>query len=303
MTGRALTLFCFFGWMLTGCAGKGPEKKAKKDSNIVYVSCDESFRPVIDAQVKVYEASSSATRVVVQYKPEADCLRDLLVDSISIVIATRGFSAGERRLIVDSLRLQPRMVTVARDAVAVIVHPQSADSFFTMAQIREMVGGKAKQNVIPVMDGRKATSTVRFMLDSVLRGGSLGASVSAAASSQEVIDYVSKTPQAVGFIGVSWIGNPEDTAQRSFLQRVRMARLESTDSTNAYVLPVQRVLYTKSYPMVRDLVCVLKEDGQGRGRGFAYFLESQRGQLIFRRAYLMPTILPSYIRQAELKEE
>jgi phosphate transport system substrate-binding protein len=201
-----------------------------------------------------------------------------------------------------SLKVGPVQSTVAHDAIAVIIHPVAKDSFFTMDRIRDLVSGNLKENLIPVFDGLKATSTVRFMIDSVLRGKSLGKNVVSAQSSEGVIDYVSKTPNAVGFIGVSWVGNKEDSSQQSFLKKIKLARLESTDSANAYVLPVQYLIYTKSYPMVRDLVYVLREQQYGLGGAFANFLKGDRGQLIFRRAYLQPAKKPFYVRRAELKE-
>lgn len=296
-----LALFCFW-WV--GCKQKSKaEPTDRYNKGVIHISCDESFKPVIDAQVEVYQASFPDTRIIVHYKPEADCLRDFLVDSIRMVIATRGFSEAERALMIDSLKIGPEKLTVAYDAIAVVVHPKARDSFFTMNDIRDLISGKFNKNLIPVFDGLKATSTVRFMIDSVLHGGNLGPNVVAAQSSEGLIDYVSKTPEAVGFIGVSWVGNKEDTTQQSFLKKVRIARIESTDSANAFVQPVQYLIYTKSYPMVRDLVYVLKEHHAGLGKGFANFLKSERGQLIFRRAYLYPALRPFYVRRAELKEE
>jgi len=295
--------FLFLGFLLMGCANNAADEPTDRfNKGTIYISCDESFKPVIDAEVQVYEASYPDANIIVQYKPEADCLKDFLTDSIRMVIATRGFSEGERQLIIDSLKMGPEKATVAHDAIAVIVHPQAQDSFFTMDEIRNLVSGKLKKDLIPVFDGVKATSTVRYIIDSVLHGGSLGSNVVAAQSSEGVIDYVSKTPNAVGFIGVSWIGNKEDTAQQSFLKKVRVARLEATDSANAFVLPVQYLIYTKSYPMVRDLVYVLRERHAGLGHAFANFLKGDRGQLIFRRAYLQPAYKPFYVRRAELKE-
>jgi phosphate transport system substrate-binding protein len=286
-----------------GCSNRSAEKKVDKfDNGTIYISCDESFKPVIDAEVEVYQASYPDAHINVQYKPEADCLRDFGVDSIRMIIATRGFSEKERQFMIDSLKVGPVQATVAHDAIAVIVHPEAKDSFFTMNRIRDLVSGNLKENLIPVFDGLKATSTVRFMIDSVLKGNNLGKNVVAAQSSEGVIDYVSKTPNAVGFIGVSWVGNKEDSSQQSFLKKIRLARLESTDSANAYVLPVQYLIYTKSYPMVRDLVYVLREQQYGLGGAFANFLKSDRGQLIFRRAYLQPAKKPFYVRRAELKD-
>lgn len=201
---------------------------------------------------------------------------------------------------VDSMHVEPDKLVVARDLVAVILNPAAKDSFFTMQEIENLLTGKSKKNLIPVFDGTRATSTVRFMMDSVLKGESLGKNVQAAQSSVDVIDYVSKTPNAIGFVGYSWVGNEDDTTQLSYMRKVKTAYVESTDSAGFYVKPSQYFIYTKSYPMVRDLVYNLKEKHQGLGHGFAHFLYTMQGQLIFRRAYLMPVILPNYIRDAEL---
>ncbi|SHF33236.1 PstS family phosphate ABC transporter substrate-binding protein [Flavisolibacter ginsengisoli] len=298
-----MVLLLFLVIFFQACSDKSKEKKIDRfDNGTIYISCDESFKPVIDAEIEVYQASYPDAHINVQYKPEADCLRDFGVDSIRMIIATRGFSESERKFMIDSLKVGPVQATVAHDAIAVIIHPEAKDSFFTMDRIRDLVSGNLKENLIPVFDGLKATSTVRFMIDSVLKGKNLGKNVVGAQSSEGVIDYVSKTPNAVGFIGVSWVGNKEDTSQQSFLKRIRLARLESTDSANAFVLPVQYLIYTKSYPMVRDLVYVLREQQYGLGGAFANFLKSDRGQLIFRRAYLQPAKKPFYVRRAELKD-
>jgi phosphate transport system substrate-binding protein len=294
-----LTLwFCF-----TACKSD-EEKRAELpdmfNRGTIHISCDESFKPVIDEEVKVYESLYPDTKIIVHYKPEAECLKDFMVDSIKMVIATRGYSEGEKNYMIDSMHVGPDKLVVARDIVAVIVNPAAKDSFFTMQEIKALLTGKSKENLIPVFDGTRATSTVRFMIDSVLKGESLGKNVQAAESSVEVIDYVSKTPNAIGFVGYGWIGNEEDTAQLSYMKKVKTAFLESTDSAGFYVKPSQYSIYSSSYPMVRDVVYTLKEKHQGLAHGFAHFLYTMQGQLIFRRAYIMPVILPNYVRDAEL---
>ena len=294
-----LVLFAgIFGWSCNN-DDNGPGDKYNKGT--IYISCDESFKPVIDEQVKVYLADKPDAKIIVHYKPEAECLKDLFNDTIRMVIATRGYSIAEQNKMFDSIKISGEKLTVARDAIAVIVHPANPETDFTLPEIRDMVQGKLKKNLIPVFDGLRETSTVRFMIDSVLRGESLGSNVVAAQNSLGVIDFVSKSPNAVGFIGVSWVGSQVDTAGQT-VGKVKIARLLSTDSANAYVLPVQYLIYTKSYPMIRDLVYVLKEQHYGLGKGFANFLKSERGQLVFRRAYLQPAIHKFYVRNAELEE-
>lgn len=294
-----------FSILLNGCKSykaQDDELRDTPDRGKIYVSADESFKPVIDAEVQVYEANHPGTEIIVQYKAEAEALKDFATDSIRMVIATRKQSEEEEEFMLDSMDVSPQWMIVARDAIAVIVHPQAPDSLFTMDEIRQILTGKFSKNLIPVFDGVQATSTVRFIVDSVLRTDSLSSHVRAARTSEGVIDYVANHPDAIGFIGVSWIGNPEDVQQASFLKKVKMAKLKSKDLSGEYILPVQLNIYTNRYPMVRDLVYILKENYKGLGYGFAGFMSGEIGQLIFRRAYLMPTKKNFRVRPVVLNE-
>jgi phosphate transport system substrate-binding protein len=303
---RFLIITLFFLAGLTGCKSFREKEKELPDTpyrGAITISSDESFKPVVEELVQVYESNHPKTKINVLYKPEAECFKDFAVDSIRIVIATRRYNEGEREIMVDSLKLTPQSWIVARDAIAVIVNPAAKDSVFTMSDIRNILKGSFKKNLIPVFDGLKATSTVRFIIDSVLRGDSLTSKAVAARGSEELIDYVSKNPDVVGFIGVSWIGNPEDEEQLSFLNKVRVASIKSTYDEIGYVKAYQQNIYSRSYPMVRDLVYTLKERYKGLGYGFAGFMSGEIGQLIFRRAYLVPQVIKNFgIRPIKLNE-
>jgi len=291
--------------LLNSCESFDAEQKKLPDAwnrGTIQVSADESFKPVVDALVQVYEANQPGTHFKVHYKPEAECLKDFANDSIRMIIATRGFTKSEENLMIDSVKMAPSGATVARDAIAVIISPQSTDSFLTMQELRQILMGKFSKKLIPVFDGVKATSTVRFIVDSVLKSDSLSPNSVAARTSEGVIDYVAQNPDAIGFIGVSWIGNKEDTAQLNFLKKVKIVWLESRDRPGKYVLPYQINISTKSYPMVRDLVYTLKENYRGLGSGFADFMAGDIGQLIFKRSYLAPAIKTFYVRKAQLRQ-
>ncbi len=288
-----------------GCKSYKQEKEELPDTpsrGMIHVSADESFKPVIDELVKVYESHHPNAEILVDYKPEAECLRDMLNDSVRLIIATRSYNEEERQLLVDSMKVSPHTMTVAWDGIAVIVNPASPDSLLRMQDVKNILKGSFNKNLIPVFDGVKATSTVRYIIDSVLRGDSLTSKALAARSSEGVLDYVSKNPDAIGFIGVSWIGNRDDSSQLSFLKKIKVASLESTNIPDAFVKAYQANIYIKRYPMVRDLTYILKENHRGLGKGFADFMSGEIGQLIFKRAYLAPAQKNFGIRPVRLKE-
>jgi phosphate transport system substrate-binding protein len=300
--GGRIILYPVICFLFNSCGSNTPANEESLSRGTIHISVDESFKPVIDSQVKVFESSYPEAKLIVHYKPEAECLKDFAVDSIRMVIATRGYTENEKHYMEDSLNVSPSKLVVAKDAIAVIVHPDSPDSLFKMQEIKDLLLGKSTKKLIPVFDGVKATSTVRFIIDSVLKGQSLAPNVVAAKSSEEVIDYVSKTRNAIGFIGVSWVGNHEDSTQLSYLEKVKVAQIENLKEPGIYVSPAQYNIYYMRYPLVRDLMYVLKENVNGVGHGFAYFLSGQRGQLIFKRAYLMPAQMHLNVRNASLRE-
>lgn len=285
---RVLVAIVAASLLLNACSSGPVQPRETTTSGTIHISVDESFKPVIDSQIKVFESQHPDAHIVVQYKPEADCLRDLNVDSIRMVIVTRGLSESEEKTLSNKLQFKPIYGPVAYDAIAVIVNNQVKDTMFTMQDIRSMAKGTSGYKYKVLLDGKSATSTVRFVTDSLLQGQPLSSNVVASSNTEGVIDYVSKNQDAIGLLGVSWIGNKDDTTQLSFLKKVKIAPIECRGCNGTYVDPVQYNIATNRYPMIRPLYYILKENYDGLGNGFANFLIYEKGQKIFYRAYLLP---------------
>jgi phosphate transport system substrate-binding protein len=229
MKGKGILTGSVFCWLLVtfaGCAGKGSKTpRETPTSGTINISVDESFKPVIDSQIKVFESSFPDVHIIPHYKPEAECLRDLTTDSTRMVIVTRDLSRDEEKFYVDSFHLTPAEGALAFDAIAIVVNPKAKDSIFDIKDLQAMLSGKDTQHQ-PVMDGLSATSTVRYAIDSILRGQAIGKNVTAAKSSEEVVNYVANNPRAVGFIGVSWVADKNDPGDTSFTKNVNIAAIE-----------------------------------------------------------------------------
>ncbi|HMH20757.1 MAG TPA: substrate-binding domain-containing protein [Puia sp.] len=290
---------------LAGCSSRNGNKNPQETpiSGTINISVDESFKPIIDSQIKVFESAFPDAKVIAHYKSESECIRDLAKqgeDSTRMIIVTRGLTVEEENYYKEVQHIPPKFGVLAYDAVAVIVNNTAKDSIFDMKDIHAMLDGTDK-NHQPVMDGLSATSTVRYAIDSILHGQSLGKNVTAARSSEEVINYVAANPRAVGFIGVSWIGDQDDPAQLSFLKKVGIASVRCANCLGTtYVKPYQANIALGRYPLVRGLYYVLKENFNGVGSNFVNFLQYERGQLIFRRAYLVPGKMSFEIRNMQI---
>lgn len=295
----------FLIWI--GLASCKQDKSATPDtekSGTIHISVDESFRPVMEEQIRVFEATFPEAHIIAHYKTEADCFKDLFTDTSNrLVIVTRGLRREEDEFFMDTLHYNPAWDNIANDAITIIVNSSSNDTLFTLERLNKQLSGEINRDQKIVFDGLNATSTVRFAMDSILKGKKFDTSVvQAVSSSQEVIDYVAKADNAIGFVGISWIGNPEDSAQVEMLKKVKIAYVSCINCEDEpFVKPVQESISTRRYPLVRGLYYILKENYSGLGRGFVNFLSQERGQLIFKRAYL-GTRMDFNVRKVQINE-
>lgn len=287
---RALFLIIVIG--LFSCEGK--KVSADLDTpkkGTIHISVDESFRPVIEEEIKRFEETYPEAHVVASYKPESACFQDFIKDSATrLAIITRGLTYKEAKYLKDSLGYRPQWQRLATDAVCVIVNGNSSDTLFTLDRLSQQLQGKINRNQVLVFDGLRETGTLRYIKDSILKGGMLDTSVvKAAKDSKDVIEYVKTHENAIGFVGINWIGNPEDSSQVNDLKKLKLGWVQcDACEGKPFVKPMQQSILSRRYPLVRGLFFLLRENYVGLGSGFIGFLQLERGQLIFRRAYLGP---------------
>lgn len=290
------------GMAFMGC--KGGDQRTDLDTysrGTIHISVDESFRPVIDSQIQVFEALNPEADIIAEYKTEGECFKDIMKDSTRMIIVTRALTSEEEKFYKDSLSYIPKWSKVAYGAIAVIVNENAKDTVFLQSELRGILDGTTGDKEVAVFDALSGSSILRFVEDSILEGRPIDPKkVFGVKSSQDVIRYIEDHKNAIGFVGVNWIGNKEDSTQLSFLNNVTIASIECGCADEAFVKPYQANIMRKRYPLVRGLYYILKENYAGLGSGFANFLESERGQLIFRRAYLGPAKLNFSIRSATL---
>jgi phosphate transport system substrate-binding protein len=306
MMKKYILLYCLIGSLGLAACGSTDESADTRDTptkGSINISVDESFKPVIEEQIRVHHSSFPATKINVSYKSEAECFRDLQKDSTRMIIVAKGLTEKEAEFYKSLLSYKPQYGDLAYDAVAVIVNKAAKDSIFSFKDIQEILSGK--QALTAVMDGKNATSTVRYLKDSVLKKGEFGKNVVAVNNSQEVIDIVAKRTDVIGFVGLSWIGDSYDPKQVAYLQKIRLSRIECTAclEKNIYAKPSQATITRGEYPLARPLYYILKENTAGLGTGFMNFMSLERGQLIFRRAFLAPSKMAFQKRLSTIKQE
>ncbi len=294
----AVICITFVAVSCTQRQAKQGEEQDTATSGTIRISVDETYQPLIEAEIKVFQSLYPKTKIIAEYKPEIDCFKDLFNDSSRMIIVTRDLKPEEREYFKKE-KIRPQSMQLATDAVALIVNNANPDSILTMDQVRQIMAGKAEKPWQIVFDNQNS-STVRFIQDSINKGAPLPATTMAAKTNPEVIDYITKNKNAIGVIGVNWISDTSDPKVIDFNTKITTVKLRGDGYTD-FVKPYQFYIGMKSYPLTRGMFYVLKEPYQGLGAGFATFLGGQEGQLLIGRYKLYPARLNIVFREATLK--
>ena len=286
----------------------GPKITDTLARGTINISADEAYKPILDAEKKVFDSSYPEANITIHYKPEVECIKDYFDNKARIILISRDLTKDEVAACTKQ-QIYNTSLPIALDAVTVIVNNSSPDTEMDLNLLKGVLRGETKIKYTVVFDN-KTSGMAGFITDSVLGGEKLGSNVFAVSGDSAVIDYVSKNPSAVGFIGLSYACDPEDgTNTGTFISKVHVVALENNkhstidnSSLHRFNKPYQAIIARQAYPLTRKLFYINRESYPGLGTGFANFLAKERGQLIFAHAHLFPLRMNIVIREANIKQ-
>ncbi len=286
--------------VLTNCTDKPKDTDTDTPtSGTISISVDETYEPIIKQQLKVFDSSFPNATINASYKSEAECYNDFINGEARLILVTRKPKAEEEKLM-EERKIVPSAVDVAKDAIAIILNNNATDSVFRISQLKGILTGQYNKEYTVVFDNQ-GSSTLRYMRDSIIPGEQLGKNIFAANGNDSVIQYVANNPNAIGFVGVSYVSDFSDPEGLAFINNVKVAWIYN-DSLDKPYKPYQINIAPDWYPLTRNLYYVHRETYPKLGTGFAKFLSKERGQLIFKQARLFPTRTNIIFRQAEVND-
>ena len=110
-------------------------------SGVIAITADESFQPIVQEEIDVFEGLFPLAGIVPRYTTEVDAINQLLKDSVRLAITTRQLTRQEMAFFNDK-KFFPVSVKMATDGLALIVNKQNADSLITVEQFKEILTGK-----------------------------------------------------------------------------------------------------------------------------------------------------------------
>ena len=281
-------------------------------SGVIAIAADESFQPIVQEEVDVFEGVFPLAGIVPRYVTEVEAVNLLLKDSLRLAITSRRLTPEEMNSF-NSRKFFPQEIKIATDGLALITNKDNPDTLITVNDIRDILTGKTTQwreiypasqlKDIRLVFDNKNSSTVRFAVDSICKGAPLSDQIKALKTNREVIDFVSKTPDAIGIIGVNWLSDRNDSTGLSFSKEVRVMSVSAADKAtpeNSFK-PYLAYLFYGDYPLTRSIYALLNDPRSALPWGFASFLASDRGQRIILKSGLVPATQP--VRVVNIKDK
>ncbi|WP_455672102.1 PstS family phosphate ABC transporter substrate-binding protein [Phocaeicola sp.] len=295
-----------------GCGSKPrPGEDDTLTSGNIKIAVDETFRPIIEEELQVFQALNPEATIHPIYCSEVEAMNLLLKDSVRLAITTRRLTEKEEKYFNDK-KFFPVSVKMATDGLALIVNKQNADSLITVSRFKEILTGKItdwKQlypasplGELQLVFDNPNSSTVHYVIDSICGGQPLSKDLKAQKTNPEVISYVAKHPDALGVIGVNWMGNEADSTRLSFNDAVRIMAVSraATATVENSFKPFQAYLALDQYPLTRNVYILLNDPKSGLPSGLTSFLTDFRGQRIILKSGLVPAT--AAVRIVDVKE-
>ena len=262
--------------LITGCS-------KNKDST----GSEQRFITIKGSDTMVYLVSSWAETFMKQ-NPDMEVsvtgggsgtgIAALLNGTTDICAASRKIKNKELQLALQK-NIHPHEIAVAKDGIAVVVHPDNPVKELTLEQLSKIftdksfrwndVGGPDEE--ILVLSRESSSVTYLFFQEMVLKKQDYMQDAKLMPATSAIIQSVSTDKLAIGYVGLGYALAAKD--------KVKIIAVKADDNSPA-VMPSDQTVKTGQYPIARPLFLYLNGEPQGTVKTFMDFCLSATGQKV-----------------------
>jgi phosphate transport system substrate-binding protein len=229
-----------------------------------------SLQPLVEKWADAYHDRHPQVVVAVQGGGSTAGAQAAISGAAQIGLSSRALTRDEQLVV--------RSVPVARDGIAMVVHPANPLSDLSLAELRAMYAGRTQRwsrlragGPAITLITREEGSGTRAAFESLVMGHEqIAASALVQDSTGAVRQMVSSDPAAIGYISMG-------LADAS-LKKLRLSGSEATEAN----------IDSGAYPLFRPFLFVLRGDPPPLVGDFITFVSSREGLEITRREGMLP---------------
>jgi phosphate transport system substrate-binding protein len=279
--------------LLSACsAGSGQANSSPATTTYIENKGSDTIVNLALAWAEAYQNEHPEVRISVTGGGSGTGIAALINGTVDIANASRQIKSEE----IEQARVngvEPVEFVIARDAIAIIVHPDNPVSRLTLQQISDIYSGKinnwaevgGEDRPIVRLSRETNSGTHVYFLETVLRLGDknnttlFSMDTLLLPSSEGIINEVRQNPNAIGYDGLGYV--PDD------LKIVAVAETEGGE----YVLPMISTVNDKSYPIARDLYMYTAGEPTGAVKAYLDWILSPEAQEIVAELGFVPILL------------
>lgn len=258
--------------------GHGDTKNAGEQSvtkkNITLKGSD-TVLPLGQKEAEVYMKKDSTASISVTGGGSGVGLTALLDGTTDIAMASRDLKT-EEKLKFNEKKREIEQVTIAYDALSVIINPANKVSQLTREQIEKIYTGEitnwkdvgGEDEKIVAYSRESSSGTFEFFKDVVMEKKNYAASVLSMPATGAIVQSVSQTKGAIGYVGMAY--------ETTGIKNVSV----SYDGGKTYVAPSLQAAKDKSYPISRPLYYMYDKSNKDKVQAFVDYAVSDEGQKI-----------------------
>jgi len=202
----------------------------------------------------------------------------LLNGTTDICAASRKIKNKELQLALQK-NIHPHETAVAKDGIAVVVHPDNPVGQLTLQQLSKIFTDKSLRwsdmggpdEEILVLSRESSSGTYVFFQEMVLKKQDYMQDAKLMPATSAIIQSVSTDKSAIGYVGLGYALAAKD--------KVKIISVKADDNSPA-VMPSDQTVKTGQYPIARPLFLYLNGEPQGTVKEFMDFCLSAAGQAV-----------------------
>lgn len=130
----------FFTGLFLSCGGNRPSDNTYKEA-ARYFAADESLSPIINEELDIFLMKSKRDSIYPLYINEQEAIEKLMNQEVLLVFTTRGLTPNEENTLKQK-QYRPRVITLAYDALALIVNKANPDTLINVDNFRKIMSGE-----------------------------------------------------------------------------------------------------------------------------------------------------------------
>jgi phosphate transport system substrate-binding protein len=287
---RRAFLGLFLLLLLAACRPPEPEGRAGQSptSAIQNVGSDTIVNLAL-AWAETYQALHPEVRIAVTGGGSGTGIAGLINGTVDIANASRKIKPEEMEA-AQANGITPVEHVVARDAIAVVVHPSNPVDRLTLQQISDIFSGRitnwsevgGEDRPIVLLSRESNSGTHVYFLEQVVRLGDpdnttlFSPETLLMPSSEGISAEVRQNPNAIGYDGLGYVTPDQKT--------IAVAR----DPRGPFVLPTVETVNDGTYPIARDLYMYTVGEPEGVIADYLAWIRSPEGQKIVKELGFVP---------------